>query len=66
MQNDGIKNKIIVLRIAHNLMFGISLEILDNTNHWMKGMMNTTRDAIIKIAFKLFSLCFLSAISHPK
>jgi hypothetical protein len=33
MQNDGMKNNRIVLRIAHILILGIPFEMLDNTNH---------------------------------
>lgn len=66
IQNDGMKNNRIVLRIAHNLMLGIPFEMLDNMNHWMKGMINTTRDVIIRIIFRLLSLYFLSATTPHK
>jgi len=66
MQNDGIKNIKIVLRIAHNLMLGIVLAILLSMNFCTKGIKNINKDVPIKIIFKLLSLNLLSAIFHHK
>ena len=66
IQNDGIKNIKIVLRIAHSFMLGILLAILVNTNFCTKGIRKIIKAVAIRIIFKLLSLSFLSAIFHHR
>ncbi|MBQ5944855.1 hypothetical protein IJL65_00120 [bacterium] len=66
IQNDGMKNNRIVLKIAHNFILGIALAILVNMNFCINGIKNITKAVQIRIIFRLLSLSFLSAICHHR
>lgn len=62
IQNDGIKNIKMVLRIAHILMLGMALAILVKTNLCINGIKNINKAVQIKTIFSFLSLNLLSAI----
>ena len=66
IQNDGRKNIKMALRIAHNFMLDMFVAIFVNMNFCMKGIKNMIKAVQIRIAFRLLSLYFLSAICHPR
>ncbi len=66
IQNDGMKNIRIVLRIAHNLILEIELAMLVNIYFCTNGIKNINRAVQIRIIFRLLSLCLLSAIFPPR
>ena len=66
IQNDGIKNIRIVLRIAHNFMLESVLAMFVNIKFWTNGIRNINNVVQIKIIFRFFSLSLWSAISHHR
>ena len=58
IQNDGMKNNKIVLKMAHNFILEIILTIPVNINLCINGIRNTTNAVQIRIVFRLLSLFF--------
>lgn len=66
IQNDGMKNIKIVLRIAHIFMLEIVLAMLVKMNLCINGIKNINKAVQIRTIFRLLSLYLLSAIFPPR